>query len=271
MRRLTTDATRKRIEQLCPLGRMATIDEVATARSSSVRTRRPSSRASRSWSMAASGFDRAVRWPLTDDAAGAFPSIRQSGRSRSRRQTSLTYGVSGCSPTTFAILARADTSFACGSDGTVRVTIPRWGSKREAVAFAEQQRSWIDKQLARLRAERAEPREQLSAGRSPRVAVAREARTARSPAASGGAVWFACVASERQESAVALGILLPQRSYLPQLAAGDDARLGARLCDRSRVDALETSRSFSEILEARGRGVPAVSGSPRVAAGSRRG
>ena len=48
------------------------------------------------------------------------------------------------------------------SDGTVRVTIPRWGSKREAVAFAEQQRGWIDKQLARLQAERPESREQLS-------------------------------------------------------------------------------------------------------------
>src|SRR5262245_36531976 len=31
VRRLTTDATRKQIEQVCPLGRMATIDEVATA------------------------------------------------------------------------------------------------------------------------------------------------------------------------------------------------------------------------------------------------
>lgn len=31
VRRLTTDATRKRIEQSCPLGRMATIDEVATS------------------------------------------------------------------------------------------------------------------------------------------------------------------------------------------------------------------------------------------------
>ena len=47
-------------------------------------------------------------------------------------------------------------------DGTVRVTIPRWGSKREAVAFAEQQRAWIEKQLARLEVERAAPREQLS-------------------------------------------------------------------------------------------------------------
>jgi 2,4-dienoyl-CoA reductase [(3E)-enoyl-CoA-producing], peroxisomal len=31
VRRLTTDATRKSIEKLCPLGRMATIDEVSTA------------------------------------------------------------------------------------------------------------------------------------------------------------------------------------------------------------------------------------------------
>ena len=48
------------------------------------------------------------------------------------------------------------------SDGTVRVTIPRWGSKREAVAFAEEQRGWIEKQLARLQAESRETREQLS-------------------------------------------------------------------------------------------------------------
>ena len=34
-------------------------------------------------------------------------------------------------------------------DGTVRVTIPRWGSKREAKAFADRERPWIDRQLAR--------------------------------------------------------------------------------------------------------------------------
>ena len=34
-------------------------------------------------------------------------------------------------------------------DGTVRVTIPRWGSKREAAAFAEQERAWIEKQQRR--------------------------------------------------------------------------------------------------------------------------
>jgi predicted metal-dependent hydrolase len=33
--------------------------------------------------------------------------------------------------------------------GTVRVTIPPWGSKREAQAFADRERAWIDKQWAR--------------------------------------------------------------------------------------------------------------------------
>ena len=36
-------------------------------------------------------------------------------------------------------------------EGVVRVTVPRWGSKREAAAFAEQQRAWIEKQLERVR------------------------------------------------------------------------------------------------------------------------
>ena len=34
-------------------------------------------------------------------------------------------------------------------DGSVRVTIPRWGSKREAAAFAENERAWIEKQHRR--------------------------------------------------------------------------------------------------------------------------
>jgi predicted metal-dependent hydrolase len=32
-------------------------------------------------------------------------------------------------------------------DGRLRVTLPRWGSKREARAFVEQSRTWIAKQL----------------------------------------------------------------------------------------------------------------------------
>ena len=38
------------------------------------------------------------------------------------------------------------------ADGTVRVTVPRWGSRRHAELFAEQQRHWIDRQRALLRA-----------------------------------------------------------------------------------------------------------------------
>jgi len=46
-------------------------------------------------------------------------------------------------------------------DGVVRVTIPRWGSKREAEHFADSQRPWIEKQLARWQSERARANTQL--------------------------------------------------------------------------------------------------------------
>jgi hypothetical protein len=39
-------------------------------------------------------------------------------------------------------------------DGTVRVTLPRWGSKREAEAFAAREHVWIETQLRRAEAER---------------------------------------------------------------------------------------------------------------------
>ena len=41
------------------------------------------------------------------------------------------------------------------ADGSVRVTVPRWGSRRHAELFAEQQRHWIERQRARLRTEAA--------------------------------------------------------------------------------------------------------------------
>jgi predicted metal-dependent hydrolase len=39
-------------------------------------------------------------------------------------------------------------------DGSVRVTVPRWGSKREAQAFAQRERAWIDKQRRQVHEER---------------------------------------------------------------------------------------------------------------------
>lgn len=47
-------------------------------------------------------------------------------------------------------------------DGTVRVTLPRWGSKREAAAFAEQERAWIEKQQRRLEQARRRPQPAVS-------------------------------------------------------------------------------------------------------------
>ena len=41
------------------------------------------------------------------------------------------------------------------ADGVVRVTVPRWGSLREARAFAGDQQAWIDRQRKRLEIERA--------------------------------------------------------------------------------------------------------------------
>ena len=42
-------------------------------------------------------------------------------------------------------------------DGTVRVTVPRWGSKREAEAFAERERAWIEGQQRKRAERRARP------------------------------------------------------------------------------------------------------------------
>ena len=41
-----------------------------------------------------------------------------------------------------------------GNDGTVRVTVPRRGSKREARAFADREAAWIEKQWRRIEDER---------------------------------------------------------------------------------------------------------------------
>ena len=61
-------------------------------------------------------------------------------------------------------------------DGIVRVTLPRWGSKREAAAFASRQRAWIDRQLQKLAAERARPRPPELSPDALRAAVARARR-----------------------------------------------------------------------------------------------
>ena len=39
-------------------------------------------------------------------------------------------------------------------DGSIRVTIPRWGSKREATAFVEREQRWIEKERRRVEQDR---------------------------------------------------------------------------------------------------------------------
>lgn len=48
-------------------------------------------------------------------------------------------------------------------DGTVRITVPRWGSKRGALEFAERERAWIEKQRHRTK-QACEPVEELTPG-----------------------------------------------------------------------------------------------------------
>ena len=49
-------------------------------------------------------------------------------------------------------------------DGTVRITVPRRGSKREAEAFAVRERGWIEKQQRRVEAERERRERETSNG-----------------------------------------------------------------------------------------------------------
>jgi hypothetical protein len=61
------------------------------------------------------------------------------------------------------------------ADGTIRVTIPRGGSKREAVSFVAAQRQWILEQQTRVaRASDARPEMTLERARQLRARAARE-------------------------------------------------------------------------------------------------
>lgn len=54
-------------------------------------------------------------------------------------------------------------------DGRVRVTIPRWGSKKEARAFAERERAWIERQRQRQEEDRERRRREREQRRQERV------------------------------------------------------------------------------------------------------
>jgi len=61
-------------------------------------------------------------------------------------------------------------------EGVVRVTMPRWGSKRAAREFADSQRAWIDRQLRRVEAERQQRGAVAEVGGDAMAAAERELR-----------------------------------------------------------------------------------------------
>src|SRR5262245_61801390 len=56
-----------------------------------------------------------------------------------------------------------------GADGVVCVTMPRWGSKREAAAFAEREHAWIQKQLRRNEERRTNSEDPRTNSEAPRT------------------------------------------------------------------------------------------------------
>ena len=59
------------------------------------------------------------------------------------------------------------------ADGTVRVTVPRWGSKREAQAFADRERAWIEQQQRKVEGERRQARPTETTAEAQRALIAR--------------------------------------------------------------------------------------------------
>src|SRR5262249_55480522 len=139
----------------------------------------------------------------------------------------------------------------------------RWNRARDRAALGIKTRG------ARVRAARAAvDREAAGAPRAGAAGTGRGVRggdaracTTRAPAAPDGARRAAGpggVAREHPQSALALGVVQPQRTHLPELAAGDDARLSARLRPDPRADAPQAHGPLAEVLEAGRSRVPGV-------------
>ena len=112
---------------------------------------------------------------------------------------------------------------ACSPDGSVRITVPRWGSRRDAELFAEQQRPWIEHQRAAWPA--SSPHVD-SAYTPEAIKELRRQAAANCPPLACGSLTIMASGFARQctQSAVAMGIVLAVGTYLSELAARADAR-----------------------------------------------
>ena len=107
----------------------------------------------------------------------------------------------------------------------MRVTVPRWGSKREGKLFADSQRGWIDQQLARWASETSKPREADAPTRDLLLRAKRELPVRLLQLASEHESHRG--ADQHPQSALAVGFVLAGGPHLFELAPGDDARVGA--------------------------------------------
>ena len=107
-------------------------------------------------------------------------------------------------------------------DGDLRVTIPRGGSKAEALRFAERHRDWAERQRTRV-----------MEGRRP-AAVDRELRAGAAAELPPQLLALAAThgltveSGHDPRSALALGLVLVTRAHHPQLPVDADAAGGAR-------------------------------------------
>jgi hypothetical protein len=148
-------------------------------------------------------------------------------------------------------------------DGSVRVTVPRWGSKREARAFAAEQSAWIERERARLARARAE------GGATPAEIAALRARAAHE------------LPPRLREIAAEHGLRVARISVRDQRWRWGSCSRGGHICLNwrlvamppevrdyvivPRADAPEADGSLAGVLGSRRRRVPRLSGGARLA------
>ena len=182
-------------------------------------------------------------------------------------------------------------------DGTLRCTVPRGGSRREAEEFVARQRRWIERERKRVKAHHG-PREWRDGsalplrgapvrittwvvpggtlvtygdgGSSSETAVTSGPRLKRICARwraksflPGCQSWPPRTAlrmdRSQSRSALTVGIVRAHRQHRPELPARPDAAQHPRLRARARADAFAPAESFPTVLEAGGNRLPAVS------------
>ena len=159
-------------------------------------------------------------------------------------------------PCSCAIRERAATSYPCVTMACVRVTVPRWGSLREARAFASEQQGWIDRQRQRLEYSEGDDARRARAGETRGLGTRQSANCRRGSLTLAAGLGLAVSKVSVRNQKWRWGSCSRQGPHLPELAPRGHAGLGARLRDDPRADAPAADESLAKILEAGRRRLP---------------